>query len=123
MLTCRKIKRIKRVESFLSFHISAELLGPVSANIKVYSGSLKGYQCLFDTYRAAIKFVDLKIVYIHGMEVWSYRCNGNETLLFTDVFLSLKLQTLRSGEISIGRSEDIGKLILNCCCYLIFKLM
>ena len=47
---------------------------------------MKGYQCLFDTYRAAIKFVDLKIVYIHGMEVWSYRCNGNETLLFTDVF-------------------------------------
>ena len=36
-----KNKRIKRVESFLSFHISAELLGPVSANIKVYSGSLK----------------------------------------------------------------------------------
>ena len=31
----------ERVESFLSFHISAELLGPVSANIKVYSGSLE----------------------------------------------------------------------------------
>ncbi len=28
---------------------------------------MKGYQCLFDTYRAAIKFVDLKTVYRHEM--------------------------------------------------------
>ena len=54
---------------------------------------MKGYQCLFDTYRAAIKFVDLKTVYRHEMNFGFidvmvnaiYRC-----------FLSLKIQTLRS---------------------------
>ncbi len=74
MLTCRRIKRVKRVESFLSFHISAELLGPVSANIKVYSGSLK----------------------VYGMEFWSYRCNGNETLLFTDVFFISQVTDIKT---------------------------
>ena len=55
---------------------------------------MKGYQCLFDTYRAAIKFVDLKTVYRHEMHFGLIDVMVNA--IYRCFFLSLKIQTLRS---------------------------